>query len=326
MNPLTIVMYHYVRPLARTPYPAIKGLDLPLFDAQLDYLQAHHVPVSMEDVVRALDGGAPLPRRAVLLTFDDGYLDHFTYVFPRLAARGLRGAFFAPSQVVLERRLLDVNRIHYILASGAPPAGLVATIESAIRERGAEFGLDEPAAYRERLCRPGRYDPAEVAYVKQLLQHALPEALRAQLAAGLFARHVAADEAAFAEGLYMSAEQLRLMAAAGQHVGSHGDAHYWLGRLSAERQRADIAASVRLLDQVGVPADCRTMCYPYGDYNADTLQILHEMGFKAAVTTKPELARVLPGHRFELPRLDTNDLPKSAAAPACDWTLAADTA
>lgn len=316
-------MYHYVRPLARTRFPAINGLDLALFDAQLDYLERHYKPVSMEDVVAALDGDGDLPPGAVLLTFDDGYLDHYTYVFPRLVARGLSGAFFPPAKVVLERLLLDVNRVHYILASGAAPAALVATIEESIRLRRDEFGLEEPAAYRERLCIPNRYDSAEVTYVKHLLQHALPESLRAQLAGQLFEHHVSADEASFAEELYVSIEQLRVMASAGQHIGSHGDAHYWLSSLPADLQRADIAASVRMLDQVGVPSGIRTLCYPYGDYNSDTLEILMEAGFKAAVTTRPELAQMRPELRFELPRLDTNDLPKAANAPISAWTTAA---
>lgn len=324
MSPLTIIMYHYVRPLARTRYPDIRGLDLALFDEQLDFLQRHYHPVSMEDVVGALDGHHDLPRRAVLLTFDDGYLDHYTYVFPRLAARNLAGAFYPPSQVVLEHRLLDVNRIHYILASGASPVELVATIENAILSREVEFGLDEPNVYRERFCHSTRYDSAEVAYVKRLLQHALPEKLRVQLATELFEQYVSADEMSFTEELYLSLEQLRVMASAGQHVGSHGDAHYWLSSLPADLQRADIAASVHMLDQVGVPSDCRTLCYPYGDYNADTLAILNETGFRAAVTTRVALADLHSKNRYELPRLDTNDLPKSAFAPTGSWTLAAD--
>jgi len=324
VSALTIVTYHYVRPLNRSRYPAIKGLDLALFDEQLDFFQRHYHPVSMEDVVGALDGEHDLPRRAVLLTFDDGYLDHYTYVFPRLADRGFAGAFYAPSQVVLERRLLDVNRIHYILASGASPVELVATIENAVLSREAEFGLDEPSVYRENFYHPTRFDSAEVAYVKRLLQHALPENLRTQLAAELFEQFVSADEVSFTEELYLSLEQLRVMVSAGQHVGSHGDAHYRLSSLPADLQRVDIASSVRMLDRVGVPSNCRTLCYPYGDYNADTLAILIDTGFRAAVTTRVALADLNPESRFELPRLDTNDLPKSALVPVGSWTLVTD--
>ncbi len=55
--------------------------------------------VSLDDVERARQGGKPLPPRAVLLTFDDGYRSLYTRVFPLLlayrmpAVSGLVGAW-----------------------------------------------------------------------------------------------------------------------------------------------------------------------------------------------------------------------------------------
>ena len=93
---LTIVMYHYVRELERTRYPAIKGRRTSEFRAQLAWLRRHHTPVTMAEVVHASRSGDPLPPRAVLLTFDDGYADHYTNVFPLLFDAGVQGAFFPP--------------------------------------------------------------------------------------------------------------------------------------------------------------------------------------------------------------------------------------
>src|SRR5258706_3149063 len=114
-NTVTIVMYHYVRPLGRTRYPTLKALDLDLFRGQIDHFCRRYSVVSMADVIAA-GRGASLPQRAVLLTFDDGYSDHFQYVLPILADRKLSGTFFPPSEVVLARRMLDVNKIHFVLA------------------------------------------------------------------------------------------------------------------------------------------------------------------------------------------------------------------
>jgi hypothetical protein len=61
---LSIVMYHYVRDLARTRYPAIKGRDLTAFRGQLDYLARRHTLVTAEQVVAAVKGGEPLPDNA----------------------------------------------------------------------------------------------------------------------------------------------------------------------------------------------------------------------------------------------------------------------
>jgi hypothetical protein len=88
---LTIVMYHYVRPL-RGRFAALKGLDIDLFAGQLAYLRRHYTPVSMQQVIAA-GAGTELPPRPVLLTFDDGYSDHHRFVFPCSPRRESRARF-----------------------------------------------------------------------------------------------------------------------------------------------------------------------------------------------------------------------------------------
>ena len=279
---LTIVMYHYVRPLARTRFPKIKGLDLALFDEQLAYLQKHYSLISMEDLIDAIEGSDRLPPRPALLTFDDGYTDHYEYVFPRLAERRLQGSFFPVACAALDRQILDANKIQFTLASDVDPDRLVAFIEDACRERAAEFGLHDIAHYRENFWVGNFLDPPNVDYVKLMLQHALPMELRAELVDQLFRRYVASDEASFADELYATADQLRGMRDGGMHIGSHGDLHLWLGTLPGPEQEADIDRSLRLLDAVGMEPRYRTMCYPYGSYDAHTIDALAARGFKLA--------------------------------------------
>ncbi len=321
---LTIVMYHYVRPLALTRFPKIKGLDLPLFEQQLGYLAKHYSLISMEDLIDAIENRCQLPPRPALLTFDDGYLDHYEYVFPRLAERNLHGAFFPVSCAALDRRILDVNKIHFTLASDVDPDLFVDFIEEACRERASEYDLHDLGHYRENYKVGNFLDPANVNYVKLMLQHALPLELRAQLVDQLFRRYVASDEGSFAGELYATVDQLRIMRSGGMHIGSHGDLHQWLGQLPKAEQEADIERSLRLLDAVGAAPDYRTLCYPYGSYNADTIEAIVARGFKLALTTEVALSDAIAVQRFVLPRLDTNHLPKNSSAPPNEWTIAAD--
>lgn len=46
----------------------------------------NYQPVSVSQILAAKDGGLPLPPKAVLLTFDDGYSSFYTRVFPMLKA------------------------------------------------------------------------------------------------------------------------------------------------------------------------------------------------------------------------------------------------
>ncbi len=315
-----MVMYHYVRPIEGSRYPGIKGLETRAFEGQLDYLESRYRPVHPAQVMACLREGRPLPERAALLTFDDGYKDHVRHVYPALKARGMSGVFFPPTSATRDRELLDVNRIHFILASVADMKGLVKEMEDAVLEAKGEFELDTLEDYRKLHRVANRFDNADVIYFKRLLQHALPEALRTRISVRLFANHVSRDEKSFGDELYASGEDLREMADGGMEIGSHGHRHYWLARLDAASQAADIDSSLAYLDSLGLAKRDFWFCYPYGSYNDDSLAALKERNCGAAVTTAVELAECVPGKALELPRLDTNDLPTKRDAAPSAWT------
>lgn len=324
MGLLTIVAYHYVRDLARSRFPGIKGLDVAAFREQLGYIRRHYEVVSAQELMAAVARvrrGEPweLPGNAALLTFDDGYADHFGCVFPLLDEARLPGCFFPPVQAVAERRLLDVNKIHFLLASGADARILVGEVLRKVDKHREEMGIEPEEALRARWSRPSRYDPEEVVFLKRLLQTALPAGLRSRIVSELFAAHVTADECAFAEELYASADQLRCMVRHGMYVGSHGTSHVRLGFLPAEEQAAEIDRSLELLASLGTSLDSWILCYPYGDTSEPLLGLLRERRCAVGLTTRPALASS-EDEPLLLPRLDTNDLPKRADAAPCEWT------
>ena len=112
---LTVVMYHYVREIKESLYPGIKGLEFEKFKTQLDHLQSKYQIIQAEDVISSCLNGSPIPENSCLLTFDDGYKDHIKFVLPELKSRRIQGTFFPPAKAILDRELLDVNAIHFIL-------------------------------------------------------------------------------------------------------------------------------------------------------------------------------------------------------------------
>ena len=120
------------------------------------------------------------------MTFDDGYLDHYTNVFPLLFERGWQGSFFPPSQTVLDGKLLDVNKIHFILAADRVLRTLFVRSRSALDAHSADPDVRPFEAYWNELAKPNRYDPAEVVFIKRALQFGLPESVRARWLIGCF--------------------------------------------------------------------------------------------------------------------------------------------
>ena len=183
MSNLTIVMYHYVRPIKDSAFPGIKGLELDGFKRQLDYLSENFNIVSTEQIINAVKYSAPLPNNACWLTFDDGYKDHFKYVMPELLKHNLHGAFFPPRVAIEEDQILDVNLIHYILACAGNLDRLVASLNTQCFDHG--FSESKIKEYYEKYAVPNRFDNADTIYVKRMLQHVLPEQLRSLIAQAL---------------------------------------------------------------------------------------------------------------------------------------------
>lgn len=316
---LTVVMYHYVRDLKHSRYPSIKGLDVALFKEQVAFLKKHYSFVTVEEVIAATQGIHKLPSHPVLLTFDDAYIDHFTYAFPILKNEGVQGAFYAPVKAITQYKVLDVNKIHFILASTPEEkmSSLLKEIALLLDKYREVYHLESFEFYYKKLAQLDRFDTKEVIFVKRLLQVELVEELRNIITTELFEKIVGVEEGTFSRELYMSEDQMKCMVSAGMHIGSHGYDHYWLGSLPKEKQEVEIKESLKFIENIGGDIKHWTICYPYGNYNDDTITLLKENHCALGFTTEVKLADInnqMGDNVFKIPRLDTNDLPKDAKA------------
>jgi peptidoglycan/xylan/chitin deacetylase (PgdA/CDA1 family) len=315
-NQITIVMYHYVRDLERSRFPRIKGLSLERFCGQLDWLARHHTFITIADVFAALRGEQALPPGAVLLTFDDGYSDHYRYVYPILEDRGIQGCFFPPVLPLRDRVVLDVNKIHFTLAATGDAAGIAAYCIQRIGDLRHEFGLQEPDDYVQRLMVASRLDDAPTMFVKRLLQRGLPQAARSRITDEVFRRFVTTDETAFAEELYLTMGQIRTMQRGGMSFGAHGVTHRWFDDLDVDEQRDELLGSAQLLSELGYEPSRWVLAYPYGGTNRAIAALAAELGYAVGFTTEVRTAQIGRDEPLLLPRLDTIDLPFDASAGA----------
>lgn len=325
-NNLTIVMYHYVRDLVHSRYPRIHGLQIELFREQVQFLKKNYNFVTVEQILDAYENNSvrDLPEHPVLLTFDDAYKDHFDFVFPYLEHEHIQGAFYAPVKAVTENTILDVNKIHFILASTPEEklSQLLGELKYQLDYYRKDWNLHNYDYYFDKLAVANRFDSKEVIFIKRLLQVELDERLRKIITNDVFQKVVGMDEGMFSRELYMSMDQIKCMVDNGMHFGSHGYDHYWLNSLSKDKQKFEIRKSLEFIKEIGGDTDNWTICYPYGAYDKDTISILKENGCKLGMTTRVGVADLEDKQGdviFKLPRLDTNDLPKSANASVNLW-------
>ena len=308
---LTTVMYHYVRDLKNSKYPEIKGLNYHEFINQLDYLEKNYTFINIHDCFEQLDNkNNILPHNPVLLTFDDGYIDHYKNVFPILHKKKIQGVFFPPAEVVVENKVLDVHKIHHILAVNKKLDDLLKEFSSLFKLYSKEYKLESEDYYFKKLAYSNKYDRKEIIYFKRMLQHELPKKLRKKIVSDLFAKYVSNDEQSFSKELYMSNENLKEMKENNMIIGGHGYSHLWHENLSLSQQEDEIKLTLNFLNSLNVKTKDWVMCYPYGSYNKDTIDILQKYQCKMSFTTNLKLTNLVYNNRFTLERLDTNQLPK----------------
>ena len=91
---------------------AVRASDLA---RQFAWLQANdYHPVSVDQILAARAGGPPLPPNAILLTFDDGFLDAYTRAFPLLKL------FNYPAVIALVGKWMDVPDGQMVDYDGKP--------------------------------------------------------------------------------------------------------------------------------------------------------------------------------------------------------------
>ena len=300
----TIVFYHYVRDVARTDFPDIKALSPSEFAAQLDWLQTRFDVIDGPTFELAVRTGTGFDRPTALLTFDDGFNDHYEHVFPVLRSRGLGGVFFLVGSTLGEAPVLaNVHKTHFLLSSlGA---------ERFAHEVGAALIAEGVSTAADVGGRDGiyRYDEAPDVRIKRILNYEAPYPVADRVLSTLFARHIGESQA-FARRLYLSSGHVREMARGGMTFGFHTESHPVLSRLTREEQRTELRNGVGAIRAL-TGQETVSFCYPYGfphTYNAETLEALEDFGYSMAFNTVRREVTIGRESRYELPRFDTRDV------------------
>jgi peptidoglycan/xylan/chitin deacetylase (PgdA/CDA1 family) len=309
MNTCKIVMYHYVRSIKSSKFPKINGLEINAFERQINYFLKNYNILDAAELLDCIYANKNIKPNSILLTFDDGFKDHFTYVYPTLKKNEIQGLFFPSVQPITDKIVLDVHKIHFILSLIDNPLDVVKEIFSFIKNNTEKFHLKSPSEYYEIYGKSNRFDSDEIIFIKRMLQKILPQKLRKNIIDELFRKYVTKNEDLFSSELYLSIDEIKEMIENNMYIGSHTFSHPWLTSLSEQELEKEINDSIEFL-KIFSQKESPIMCYPYGNYNDQIISKLKESGFKAGFTTKVEDACITDHNAFFLPRYDTNDFPQ----------------
>lgn len=295
---MNIIMYHYVRPNSDN-YPFFKNLDLNNFTKQLDYFEKKFGFVSKEDYQESIKTG--IPKNGVVLTFDDGFKDHYKYVLPELKKRGLWGIFYIPTAQYLSNKLLGVHRVHYMKGKYGSTYILKEVLK---KTKNYMINPDLIKQFSETTYHFFDRDDDEKK-LQRLLNYYVDYKERDKILDSLMINLF--DESELFKETYLNKNEIIELYKSGNIVGPHTVNHKVLSRLSYDDQYFEINESLNFLNKI-VDIKYKSFCYPYGyksSYNDLTKQILESLEFDDACIFDNKLTNTKI-NKYELSRIDCN--------------------
>ncbi len=224
--------YHAV---SDVPMPHVEHLYRPLptvrFESALLYLHARYNFVSYPELHAHVYEGAPLPPKAVHLSFDDGFVECYRVVRPLLKKYAIPCTFFVATDWIDNQKLFYRNKVSLCIEAMTrlEPGALMATLTRLNTE--LELSLEDRAAFERWILALVQADEPQIDQVCEIL---------------------GVDTAAFLANHhpFLTQEQIREMAAEGFTIGSHTRSHPKLVQVSPEEMEAEIVESSRIIQTI----------------------------------------------------------------------------
>ena len=233
------------------------------FAAQMDYLCKNYNLVSLEECLAWTYEAQPLPPRALLITFDDGYRDNLTHALPILAARKIPFVLFAATGYLDDERVFFWDWVAEAFRHSAVKSAKLPKLGN----RSWDAGNYEAVA-GEWVLAVAPLDESSrstaIAELSQILKYEV------------FHRPPA--------GTHLSWSDLEEMIRNGCTIGAHTVSHQMMVGLELEKAAQEVAFSKSSLERkLGVPV--LSFAFPYGrktDYDTAYLSVLRQSGIKIA--------------------------------------------
>jgi carbamoyltransferase len=297
------VNYHFVREEQPGPFRLRAHQTPERFAEQVANLAKSFDFCRARDLV---DPGSSLPESSILLTFDDGAKDFLASADPILQRYGATATVFVCAQPYLEGRLLDAQKIEFLMAH----LGLERFQREfqAVLERRFPAGVERGSLDFAGDYAFYRYDNAQVRSFKLDLNYQLPYEVVGPVLDELFgATFGAGSEKDAVRETYLAVDDLKRLVEHGHDLGVHTNHHRVLPRLPFELQKREIESSVEFL--APITGEKRfAVAYPFGFRDDHTMRAMKELDQLAGFTMERRMIR--PDDiqaRWSLPRYDVND-------------------
>ena len=287
---MKVYMFHYV-----TKNFNYYHFNVEKFDEVIKKLSKTKKIITLKDLKILINKGQYLNDDYIILTFDDGTIDHYKYVYPILKKYGVSGVFFICSNII-EANVLDIHLIHKLL-SVASINDIYFEVNKYIKENNLHEYIKDVILNKESNYKE--------VYIKQMLQTLLPQKERKILLDKLVDIY---NISINYKDYYLSKENIFEMKKNNMEFGCHTDNHKRLEYLSKKEQKEEIKNNLNILykNKILEKDDIVSIAYPFGSYNECTLEVINELKIDFAFTTKEGSVKEIKN--YEILRYDCNKL------------------
>jgi peptidoglycan/xylan/chitin deacetylase (PgdA/CDA1 family) len=269
MSRVAIFAYHRVGP--NTDNWSLESLPPGVFERQMEYLQEKK----------------RLPEKAVVVTFDDGYRDNYTYAYPILRKRKIVAAIFLATGHISTDKLFWWDKVGYIIHhTHVKSFDLLELGSYSMKDRKDKSKAQIEITEKLKIVSEER---------KQELIKMLAEVTRAD---------VPKDTA---REMLLSWDQVKEMNNNGITFGAHTVNHPILTKVPLEAAKWEIMQSKIDIESV-LRNKVLTFSYPNGNHCDEVSSIVRKAGFICAVSILPS----------QLIRPDANNFSLSRIIPSAD--------
>ena len=272
---VALIMYHSVLDDPRCAEKTLGGIShsTAVFRGQMELITRHFKAVTIEQVLSFLKGETELPKRSVVITFDDGYADNYHLARPILSNLGIPAVFYITVNCVERHTLPWLARLRF--------AFLTSDKQVWTDPHGGTWQM------RSNGERVRAFDLACEYMAK--LSGAPQDELLAAICGGL-----EAEAPNIPNTVMMTWDEVRGLAKQGYTVGSHTMNHPNMAWVKEEDARVEFCESKRLLERE-LNSGITHFSYPcpvlQPHWKGRTVDLSREAGYNTAVTTNGGIVR-----------------------------------
>jgi peptidoglycan/xylan/chitin deacetylase (PgdA/CDA1 family) len=274
-----ILLYHRVCP--QNDNWSLKPLSPRSFKKQMEYFYRNYEILPLDRLVQYIKQGKPLPEKAVVITFDDGYKDNYLYAYPILKKYHIPATIFLTTGHIGSRKLFWFDKVSYVIQ--------LTTLN--------QLKSDELGSY-PLGTEIDRFRASHII-IKRLKK--LPEERKKGLIKKLINTCQVDIPANLGKEFLLSWNEIREMHDDGVAFGAHSVNHPILTNLPLEEAKREILRSKKdIEDKLGQPVTA--FSYPNGNFNPEIVKFIKD-GFACAVTAGISKLITLKDNPYELDRI-----------------------